>query len=281
MLTYPHCKVNIGLYITARRADGMHLLSTIFLPVQWCDSLEIVVLNDTYSEDIFHLTGAELPGGEGQENLVMRTIASLRQDYPQIPYMEVWLHKRIPTGAGLGGGSSDAAFAMRMVNEMCDLRITDAEANQRLSRIGADCAFFWTAKSAYAEGIGEILQPLTIPALRGYHIVLVKPPFGVSTREAFSGITPANPLVSLQEAIKMPVEEWKYCIGNDFEKTVFPLHPELNAIKQTLYDSGADYVQMSGSGSTILALFRSAPYTNLNKIFPQDYTIHTSELINI
>lgn len=281
MLTYPLCKVNLGLYVTARRADGMHLLSTVFLPVQWCDSLEIVPLNDTYTEDIFHLTGAKLPGGEGHDNLVMRTIASLRLDYPQIPALEVWLHKRIPTGAGLGGGSSDAAFAMRMLNEMCNLRLTDAEANQRLAHLGADCAFFWKARPAYAEGIGEELQPLQIPALRGYHIVLVKPPFGVSTREAFSGIRPATPQEPLQEAIKQPVSEWKHCIGNDFEHTVFPLHPELSAIKQTLYDSGADYVQMSGSGSTILALFRTPPVADMSKIFPKDYVIHTSELINL
>lgn len=281
MLTYPLCKVNLGLYVTARRDDGMHLLSTVFLPVQWCDSLEIVPLNETYSEDMFHLTGAKLPGGEGHDNLVMRTIDSLRQDYPQIPALEVWLHKRIPTGAGLGGGSSDAAFAMRMINEMFDLRLTDVEANQRLAGLGADCAFFWKAKPAYAEGIGEELQPLQIPALRGYHIVLVKPPFGVSTREAFSGIKPAKPQVPLQEAIQLPVSEWKHSIGNDFERTVFPLHPELSAIKQTLYDVGADYVQMSGSGSTILALFRSMPMADLSKVFPADYTIHISKMINL
>lgn len=278
MTSYPVCKVNLGLYVTSRRPDGMHNLSTIFLPVALNDTLEILPLPDTYTHDIFHLTGMELPGGEGQDNLVMRTIRSLREDYPQIPFLEVWLHKRIPTGAGLGGGSSDAAYAMRMVDELCQLNLSDEEANSRLATLGADCAFFWKSKPAYAEGIGEELTTLTLPQLAGYHILLIKPPFGVSTREAFSGITPGKPEHDLQEAAKRPVEEWRRLIANDFEKTVFPLHPELEAIKQTLYDMGAAYAQMSGSGSTMLALFPHPLENNPKEIFPQDYFIHTSRL---
>lgn len=278
MVTHPICKVNIGLYVTARRSDGMHELSTVFLPVHLTDTLEIIPLDNTYKEDLFHLTGTKLPGGEGQDNLVMRTISATRQDYPQIPYVEVWLHKSIPTGAGLGGGSSDAAYALRMLNEMFDLKISDEEANERLAQLGADCAFFWKARPAYAEGIGEELQEMDIPRLKGYTIVLIKPPFGVSTREAFGGIQPQQPQHPLHQAILAPVEEWRRTISNDFERTVFPLHPELAAIKQTLYDIGAVYAQMSGSGSTVLALFDHMPDCNLNKIFPKDYFIHTSEL---
>lgn len=278
MVTYPLCKVNIGLYVTARRPDGMHELSTVFLPVRLTDALEIVPLDETYDEDRFHLTGAKLPGGEGQDNLVMRTISATRQDYPQIPHLEVWLHKRIPTGAGLGGGSSDAAYALRMLNDMFDLKISDEEANERLAQLGADCAFFWKARPAYAEGIGEELQEMDIPRLKGYTIVLIKPPFGVSTREAFAGIHTQQPQHPLRQSILAPVEEWRETIGNDFERTVFPLHPELAAIKQTLYDIGAVYAQMSGSGSTVLALFGHKPDCDLHKVFPQDYFIHTSEL---
>lgn len=278
MTSYPVCKVNLGLYVTSRRPDGMHNLSTIFLPVALNDTLEILPLPDTYTHDIFHLTGMELPGGEGQDNLVMRTIRSLREDYPQIPFLEVWLHKRIPTGAGLGGGSSDAAYAMRMVDELCQLNLSDEEANSRLATLGADCAFFWKSKPAYAEGIGEELTTLTLPQLAGYHILLIKPPFGVSTREAFSGITPGKPEHDLQKATERPVEEWRRLIANDFEKTVFPLHPELEAIKQTLYDMGGAYAQMSGSGSTMLALFPHPLENNPKEIFPQDYFIHTSRL---
>lgn len=276
MVTYPLCKVNLGLYVTARRPDGMHELSTVFLPVQLTDTLEIVVLNNTYHEDWFHLTGATLPGGEGQDNLVMRTIRATRHDYPQIPYLEIWLHKRIPTGAGLGGGSSDAAYTLRMLNEMFDLQISDEEANERLAQLGADCAFFWKSRPAYAEGIGEELQEISIPHIKGYTIMLVKPPFGVSTREAFGGIQPQYPLHPLRETIMTPVHEWRETIGNDFERTVFPLHPELAAIKQTLYTMGADYAQMSGSGSTVLALFKHKPDCNLHEIFPHDYFVHTS-----
>lgn len=276
MVTNPVCKVNLGLYVTAKRQDGMHELSTVFLPVKLCDTLEIVALDDTYNEDRFHLTGIKLEGGEGKDNLVMRTISSLRKDYPQIPYLEIWLHKQIPTGAGLGGGSSDAAYAMRMLNEMFDLRLSDAEANSRLAELGADCAFFWHARPAYAEGIGEELQEISIPSLSSYYIALIKPAIGVSTREAFSGITPQAPAIPLRIALQHDVTEWRKLIKNDFENTIFPLHPELAAIKNTLYDIGAHYAQMSGSGSTILALFPH-PIDNLPKIFPNTF-IHISKL---
>lgn len=256
----------------------MHDLSTVFLPVNLCDTLEIVPLDDTYTADRFHLTGIKLPeGGEGTDNLVVRTLISLRNDYQQIPLCEIWLHKRIPAGAGLGGGSSDAAYTMRMVNEMFDLRISDEEANSRLAKLGADCAFFWKSTPAYAEGIGEELTPIDMPRLKGLHIVLVKPPFGVSTREAFSGILPKAPSVPLKSALLHPVEEWPQMVGNDFERTVFPLYPELAAIKQTLYDAGALYAQMSGSGSTMLAFFRRPVEEEMKRLFP-NYFIHSSQL---
>lgn len=278
MTTFPVCKVNLGLYVTSRRPDGMHNLSTVFLPVKLCDTLEVVALDDTYTADRLHLTGLTLTQeGCGADNLVMRAIASLRKDYPQLPYFEVWLHKRIPTGAGLGGGSSDAAYTMRLLNEMCDLRLSDEEANARLARLGADCAFFWKSTPAYAEGIGEELQPISLPQLKGLYIVLVKPPFGVNTREAFRGITPHAPAVALTEALMRPIPEWKECVGNDFETTVFLLHPELAAIKQTLYDAGALYAQMSGSGSTMLAFFKRPVEEEMKKLFPQ-YFIHSSQL---
>ncbi len=278
MTTFPVCKVNLGLYVTSKRPDGMHNLSTVFLPVSLCDTLEIVALNDTYSADILHLTGLRLTEeGTGADNLVMRTIASLREDYPELPYFEVWLHKRIPTGAGLGGGSSDAAYTLRLINEMCDLRISDTEAIRRLSVLGADCAFFWKSTPAYAEGIGEELHPIALPQLKGLFIVLVKPPFGVSTREAFGGITPRQPALPLREALARPIGNWKTLVGNDFETTVFPHHPELKALKQTLYDASALYAQMSGSGSTMLAFFKRPVDEEIRKLFP-NYFIHSSQL---
>lgn len=277
MVINPPCKINLGLYVTERRADGMHNLSTVFLPVNLCDTLEVCPLDNTYTEDILHLTGTKLQGAEGGDNLVIRTIKSLRKDYPQIPFMEVWLHKRIPTGAGLGGGSSDAAFTMRLVNEICHLELSDEEAIERLSHLGADCAFFWHATPVYAEGIGEEMHPIVLPQLQGFYIVLIKPDYGVSTREAFSGITPQTPKIELREALTHNINLWRNEIGNDFENTVFPIYPELKAIKDTLYDLGATYAQMSGSGSTMLGLFPHRPTEDLSKIF-KNHFIHISQL---
>lgn len=276
MVQFPICKLNLGLYVTRRREDGMHDLSTVFLPIQFNDTLEIVPLDETYAEDIFHLTGTKLPGGEGADNLVIKTIQSLREDY-QIPYMEVWLHKRIPTGAGLGGGSSDAAYTMRMINEMCELNLSDEDAIKRLSKLGADCAFFWKAKAAYAEGIGEKLENISLPELDDMYVGLVKPAYGVSTREAFQGIIPQEPKYNLRESLNSPIENWRECVGNDFEKTVFAIHPELAAIKQTLYDMGAVYAQMSGSGSTMFGLFKHRVDEELESLFPTHVT-HCSKL---
>lgn len=274
MVTFPLCKVNLGLYVVSRRPDGMHNLSTVFLPVGLCDTLDMRPLDATYTADILHLTGISLPGGAGADNLVLRTLAALRADHPALPYMEVWLHKRIPTGAGLGGGSSDAAFALRMACQLGNIRMTDAEAVSRLASLGADCAFFWNATPAYAEGIGEQLQPISLPQLKGLQLALIMPPVAISTREAFAGITPKEPALPLLEALSLPVGEWQGRVGNDFEATVFPLHPELAAIKQTLYDMGALYAQMSGSGSTLFALFNRPVGEELTKLLPQ-CAIHT------
>ena len=271
MLTFPISKINLGLYVTAKRPDGMHDLSTVFLPIPLKDNLEIVELDKTYTADLFHLTGTKLPGGEGDDNLVMKTVRTVREKY-DIPFVEIWLHKRIPTGAGLGGGSSDAAFAMKMLNDMFDLRISDEEANETLAKLGADCPFFWKAKPAYAEGIGEILEPIDVPQIKGLHLALVKPDIHVSTREAFGGISPKSPDMPLKEALKHPIEQWQTLLGNDFERTVFPLHPEIAAIKQTLVDAGAIYAQMSGSGSSVFAFFKHNPQSLVEETFKDCFT---------
>lgn len=287
MVTNPICKVNLGLYVTGRRNDGMHDLSTIFLPVVGlCDTLEIVPLDETYSCDRLHITGMALPS-PAEDNIVLKTVHSLRKDYPQIPFLEIWLHKAIPTGAGLGGGSSDAAYCMKMLDEMFDLKLSDNEAINRLSILGADCPFFWKAHTAYAEGIGEELHYISIPSLKDYTLLLVKPPFGVSTREAFGGIVPQIPESKLQHSVLEPVSRWQETISNDFEKTVCPIHPEIQAIKETLQDLGVVYSQMSGSGSTVIGLLPNAQYTEnylteihnqLKKVFPKDYFVAVSPI---
>lgn len=254
MLVFPCCKINIGLNVVSRRPDGYHNLETVFYPIPLHDNLEVVELSNSNSPYLLHETGIHIDGSP-ENNLVVRVLQQLRETYPQIPPVEIWLHKRIPSGAGLGGGSSDAAFMMRLLNEMYDLGMEDDDIEYRLSRLGADCAFFNKAVPAFATGIGDQLMPINF-TLAGWDFVLVKPDINVSTREAFSMIKPRRPQHSLLEALSHPVEEWRDTVVNDFEKSVFAHHPEIAAIKMTLYDMGAVYASMTGSGSSVFGLFR-------------------------
>ena len=187
---------------------------------------------------------------------MIRVLNQLREDYKQIPPLEIWLHKRIPSGAGLGGGSSDAAFMMRLLNEQYELGMDDEDVEYRLSRIGADCPFFYHARPAYATGIGDELTPIDFD-LAGWNLVLVKPRIHVSTREAYALVNPRASNENLLLSLARPVETWKDTIKNDFEVSVFQRYPEIAAIKQTLYDMGAVYASMSGSGSSVFGLFHN------------------------
>lgn len=238
-----------------RRPDGYHNLETVFYPIPLHDNLEVIDAPKAVEPYLLHETGIRIEG-EPENNLVIRVLNQLRETYPQIPPVEIWLHKRIPSGAGLGGGSSDAAFMMRLLNEQYDLGMDDEDIEFRLSRLGADCAFFNKAVPAFATGIGDLLMPINF-TLAGWNLVLVKPDIHVSTREAFSMITPKRPEHSLLEALSHPVEEWRDIVVNDFEKSVFAHHPEIAAIKSTLYDMGATYASMTGSGSSVFGLFHT------------------------
>lgn len=253
MLVFPCCKINLGLNVVSRRPDGYHNLETVFYPIPLHDNLEVVDLPNATASYLLHETGLHIEGTP-ESNLVIRVLEQLRDTYPQIPPVEIWLHKRIPSGAGLGGGSSDAAFMMRLLNEQYKLGMDDDDIEYRLSRLGADCAFFNKAVPAFATGIGDELMPLNF-TLAGWNFVLVKPAIHVSTREAFSMVTPHRPERSLLEALSHPVEEWRGTVVNDFERSVFLHHPEIAAIKQTLYDMGATYASMTGSGSSVFGLF--------------------------
>lgn len=267
MLLLPNCKINIGLNVVARRTDGYHDLETIFFPVPLRDNLEFRPLTD--SDAPFRLTLHGVPvAGREEENLVVRVYLSLKEEF-RLPALDIFLYKHIPTGAGLGGGSSDAAYMMTGLNEAYGLGMTDEEMERRLARFGADCAFFVKNRPAYATGIGDILSPAEV-SLRGLYLVLVKPDISVSTREAYARITPRRPAVPLAEAVKQPIGTWRTTIVNDFEESVFPAHPELAAIKQTLYDDGAIYAAMSGSGSTIYGLF-SRPVPELKSVFKRHF----------
>lgn len=253
MVVYPCCKINLGLNVVERRPDGYHNLETVFYPIPLHDNLEVVTAPKATTPYLLHQTGIRLEGNM-EHNLVVRVLEQLRETYPQIPPVEIWLHKRIPAGAGLGGGSSDAAFMMRLLNEQYGLGMDDEDMEYRLSRLGADCAFFNKAVPAFATGIGDQLMPIDF-TLAGWNFVLVKPSIHVSTREAFSMIVPGKPKVRLLEAISHPVEMWRDTVVNDFERSVFMHYPEIKAIKETLYDMGATYASMTGSGSSVFALF--------------------------
>lgn len=263
MLTLPCAKINIGLYITAKRPDGYHDLETAFYPIPLRDQLEITRLDNPTDAYALRMGGTHIECPT-EDNLVTRVYRSLQRDF-QLPPVDVFLRKNIPTGAGLGGGSSDAAFMMQALNEEFRLGLSDEEMERRMSAFGADCAFFVKCRPAYATGIGDALTPLNL-TLRGYHLLLVKPDDFVSTREAYAGVRPAQPRFDLRQALAQPVETWKETISNDFEKSVFLTHPGIAAIKETLYDMGAVYASMSGSGSTVFGLFRR-PIDEAHKVF--------------
>lgn len=260
MITFPNAKINLGLRITERRPDGYHNLETIFYPIHLEDALEVVPLKDNKQEYDLKITGTPIDGTP-EDNLVVRAYRLLKQDF-DLPPIHIYMYKHIPLGAGLGGGSSDAAFMIKLLNEKFALGMTTGQMEAYASRLGADCAFFIQDRPVLATGIGNEFTSIDL-SLKGMYIVLVKPSVSVSTREAYAGVTPQRPDVPLTTLIRRPIEEWRDCIANDFEPSVFRAYPEIAAIKDKLYDMGAVYASMSGSGSTVYGIFReSVPYVD-------------------
>ncbi len=263
MVTHPNCKINLGLRILRKRSDGYHDLSTIFLPVPLCDQLEIEPLpqatdSPTELRDV-QFTQSGIPVDcPAEENICVKAYRLLKRDYPQMLPVRMHLSKNIPFGAGLGGGSSDGAFALRMLNKIFCLGLNPEQLRGYATALGADCAFFIDNVPALATGIGQILTPLGFNPIENYQLVMAKPNDTVSTREAYGGlhITPAEVLeASTLEAVQMPATYWKDIIINDFERTVFPLHPKIAQLKEFFYAQGAIFASMSGSGATVFALF--------------------------
>lgn len=249
--SYPCAKINLGLYVTERRTDGYHNLQTAFYPVPLCDTLQVDLAKG--SDWTLQTAGVRVDVPK-EKNLVGQVYLSMREEFA-LPAIDVYLDKHIPTGAGLGGGSSDAAEMMKRLNTMFQLNLSETDMEQRLARFGADCPFFVQRRPVMASGIGDVFGPLSVK-LKGLTLALVKPPVFVSTREAYAGVKPHAPATDLQEALTKPIETWHDNVLNDFEPSVFSAHPELAAIKQTLYQMGALFALMSGSGSTVYALFR-------------------------
>lgn len=258
MITFPNAKINLGLNITEKRPDGYHNLETVFYPIPLEDALEICPRQE--NEGSYSLTQSGLTiEGEADRNLVVKAFKLLNETY-NLPPTDIFLHKRIPSGAGLGGGSADAAFMLKLLNEAYNLHLTDEQLEDYAARLGADCAFFIRNRATYAEGIGNIFSPVEL-SLAGWQLLLVKPDIFVSTRDAFARIRPRHPERNVKEIIAQPVESWKDCLVNDFEESVFPQFPAIGDIKAELYRLGAVYASMSGSGSSVYGLF--APGTPL------------------
>ncbi len=272
MILYPNAKINIGLNVLEKREDGFHNLETLFYPIlpgadiagsgvpsHDTDLLEIVEAGELSMNQY----GIEYPG-EPMDNLCVKAYNALRKDF-DIPPVAIHLYKKLPVGAGLGGGSSDAAFTLRGLNEMFSLGLSDSQLAAYAATLGSDCAFFIYNRPMIGTGRGEILEPAEIFPLDGYEIKLVYPPYFVSTAAAYGGIVPRNkralngekfdptPLV---EMLRKPVDTWKDCVVNDFETTVFAKIPELAPYKDELYSQGAVYASMSGSGSAFFGIFK-------------------------
>lgn len=277
MLTFPCAKINLGLNITSKREDGYHNLETIFYPVPLTDALEVKLMHDDFPSDEpcdLKITGNAVDCDE-KNNLVVKAYTLLAQDFT-LPRVHTHLVKRIPMQAGLGGGSADGAFMIRLLDERFRLNMGIAEMERYASRLGSDCAFFITTEPSFATGRGEVLEPVNIAEqnLQGYYIAIVKPAIAVSTREAFKQIICRQPEHCCRDIVRQPVETWKTVLTNDFEEPAFKQHPELADIKQRLYDLGAVYAQMSGSGSAFFGLFRTDPQ-QLKNAFPACYTFTT------
>jgi 4-diphosphocytidyl-2-C-methyl-D-erythritol kinase len=273
MITFPNCKINLGLNILSKREDGFHNIETVFYPAAIKDVLEIV--QDNKVTDV-QCTCTGLPvSGNINDNLCAKAYRLLKKDFPQIPATHIHLHKAIPMGAGLGGGSADGAFTLALLNNKFQLGLSAATLINYAAQLGSDCPFFIINKPCFATGRGELLQSIEIN-LSTYNLVLVHPGIHINTAWAFSQITPAPPSKSIQQIIQQPIYTWKDELINDFEKPVFAVHPDIENIKKLLYQSNALYAAMSGSGSTVYGIFEkhSTPQLNL----PDTYFVKTVAL---
>jgi 4-diphosphocytidyl-2-C-methyl-D-erythritol kinase len=262
MVSFPPCKINLGLHVLRKRGDGYHDIETCFYPLQWTDVLEIIRA-DQFS---FSSTGRAIPGATSA-NLCVRAFELMRSKF-NIGPVSIHLHKILPFGAGLGGGSSNAAWTLRTLNDLFNLRLSVPMLMGLADELGSDCAFFVQDQPMIGIGRGNVLHPVSL-SLKSYFIAVIKPGIHVSTADAYRGVTPMLPGRSVEDIIDntSPVA-WDNMLLNDFEKSVFNTYPELQAIKKQLYRSGAVYASMSGSGAAVYGLFKKE--VNITQIFPGD-----------
>jgi 4-diphosphocytidyl-2-C-methyl-D-erythritol kinase len=264
MITFPTAKLNIGLAVTRKRPDGFHDLESCFYPVGWSDALEIVPAKKLS----FGLSGLPVPGNP-DTNLCLRAYHLLGKDYP-LPPLSMHLHKVIPIGAGLGGGSSDCAFVLKMLNQLFSLEMSDDKLEYYARQLGSDCAFFIRNKAVFAREKGDVFEPLALD-LSGYGCAVVYPGIAITTAEAYRNVRPAAPAQDLKESLQGDIRTWKYTVKNDFERALFPLYPVLRELKESLYAAGALYASMTGSGSAVYGIFEKELPVSLS--FPQTHLV--------
>ena len=274
MITFPCAKINLGLNIVEKRTDGYHNLETVFYPIPLYDALEIKHMGEEFPSLVdcdLKVTGNIVDCNEA-DNLVIKAYNLLAKDY-KLPRVHAHLFKYIPSQAGLGGGSSDAAYMIRLLDERFRLNIGKAEMERYAAKLGADCAFFISSEPVFATGIGNVFTPIKgiREILKGYYITIIKPNVAVSTKEAYANIIPHKPKICCRDIIKQSIETWRDLLVNDFEESVFKLHPEVENIKNKLYEQGAIYAAMSGSGSSLFAIFKTEPQ-HLDSCFTDCFT---------
>jgi 4-diphosphocytidyl-2-C-methyl-D-erythritol kinase len=248
MLNFPNAKINIGLNIIEKRADGFHNIESCFYPIPCNDALEVI----PSASMSFEAYGIEIPGN-GTDNLCIKAYQLLKADF-KLPNFEIHLLKNIPIGAGMGGGSADGAFMLKLLNEMNNLGLSNSQLKAYAQKLGSDCAFFIENKPKYCFGKGDEFEEISID-LSGKYLVLINPNIHISTAEAYAGISPKKPSQNIREILKLDISKWKQTLKNDFEESLFPKYPILPQIKQTLYNLGAEYASMTGSGSTLYGIF--------------------------
>ena len=255
MIQFPNCKINLGLSILEKRKDGFHALETVFYPVALNDILEITATINGQQNELVQFESSENPiPGDVSSNLCIKAYHLLKADFPQLTPVTIHLHKKIPIGAGLGGGSSDGASALSMLNDLFQLQLSTTQLIQYAAQLGSDCPFFILNEACHATGRGEVMQPMPIN-LSNFTMALIHPNIPISTGWAFQQITPAIKEKTIASIIQQPIATWKNELINDFEKPVFEAHPSLALIKHNLYEQGAIYASLSGSGSSFFGLF--------------------------
>jgi 4-diphosphocytidyl-2-C-methyl-D-erythritol kinase len=276
MVVFPNAKINLGLNIIRKRADGYHDLETTFYPIGIRDALEILPIDDP-NEDTTGVTliSTGIPvDGEAEKNICTKAWHLIRKDFPHLPPIHLHLHKAIPTGAGLGGGSADGAFTLRSLNSLFMLGIDDHTLAKYALELGSDCPFFLLNLPCFASGRGERMTPSGLD-LSDFSLLVIHPGIHVSTAEAFRGVQPSMPARHIPDILSMPLEQWRETLVNDFERTVFPQFPEIETIRDLLYDAGALYSSMSGSGSSVFGIFQKHAIPEIS--FPEHYIVHRQE----